>query len=213
MSEAKQVPLIERLRSVPSKAVLRIDTPVAPFVSETRSIPVGPLCHEAADTLSRPTSDEARDALAELVATFIGKRDAAYCRYIGDLRKSECLGWKQKIKSGQFGEAELKTHTLAAERLGLHRAFAAALEDVQSVLAAPAQAESHPAAPQGDDTQRMDFIEQRCVELLPEYEGPWSAYVYEDGDVATIKTEGKTAREAIDAARSAHLGLVVKEKK
>ncbi len=44
-------PLVEQLRSVPRDAVLRIDTPNALGCMDTRSIPLGRLCHEAADAL------------------------------------------------------------------------------------------------------------------------------------------------------------------
>lgn len=47
-SLAKAVPLAEELRSVPVDAKLRIDTPNALGCMDTRSIPVGRLCHEAA---------------------------------------------------------------------------------------------------------------------------------------------------------------------
>ena len=52
--------------------------------------------------------------------------DRAYCQYIEQLRRNECLGWEQKVKSGRFGEAELLAHTRAAEFLGRHRALAEA---------------------------------------------------------------------------------------
>jgi hypothetical protein len=51
-SQANAVPLVERLRSVPSYAVLRMDTPNALGCMDTRSIPVGRLCHEAAEALT-----------------------------------------------------------------------------------------------------------------------------------------------------------------
>jgi hypothetical protein len=47
-SHAVEVPLVELLRSVPHDAVLRIDTPNALGCMDTRSIPVGRLCHAAA---------------------------------------------------------------------------------------------------------------------------------------------------------------------
>lgn len=50
------VPLAEQLRSVPQDAVLRIDTPNALGCMDTRSIPVGRLCHEAADALGMPVA-------------------------------------------------------------------------------------------------------------------------------------------------------------
>jgi hypothetical protein len=48
-NHATAVPLVEQLRSIPRDAVLRIDTPNALGCMDTRSIPVGRLCHEAAD--------------------------------------------------------------------------------------------------------------------------------------------------------------------
>jgi hypothetical protein len=56
-SAAVAVPLAEQLRSVPRDAVLRIDTPNALGV-DTRSIPVGRLCHEAADALGVRANSE-----------------------------------------------------------------------------------------------------------------------------------------------------------
>lgn len=54
---AALVPLTEQLRSVPLDAVLCIDTPNALGV-DTRSIPVGRLCHEAADALGVQKGDK-----------------------------------------------------------------------------------------------------------------------------------------------------------
>lgn len=45
---ASAVPLSEQLRSVPVDAKLRIDTPNALGCMDTRSIPVGVFCHDAA---------------------------------------------------------------------------------------------------------------------------------------------------------------------
>jgi hypothetical protein len=62
---------------------------------------------------------------------FRERGDRAYCDYIVKLQKPECLGWEQKIKSGQFGEAELRAHERAAEQLGWHRAFYVAAELIE----------------------------------------------------------------------------------
>lgn len=59
--QAVAVPLIEQLRSVPQDAVLRIDTPNALGCMDTRSIPVGRLCHEAADSLGVALPDGAKN--------------------------------------------------------------------------------------------------------------------------------------------------------
>lgn len=56
-----------------------------------------------------------------------GLSDRAYCQYIEQMRRHECLGWEQKVKDRRFGEAELKAHTKAGEFLGRHRAFSEAV--------------------------------------------------------------------------------------
>ena len=61
------VSLYEQLRSVPEDAILKIDTP-NPLGVDTRSIPVGAMCHEAAAEVERlaaqaaPTERDAKDA-------------------------------------------------------------------------------------------------------------------------------------------------------
>ncbi len=54
------------------------------------------------------------------------KSDKAYCDYIDQMRRPECLGYEHKLKNGSFGKAELDAHTHAGELLGRHRAFAEA---------------------------------------------------------------------------------------
>jgi hypothetical protein len=79
-----------------------------------------------------------RDVLAhleQLRSSLQGQSDAAYIRYVETLRRDECLGWEAKVKGRKFGEPELKAHTLAAELLGMHRAFAAAVADVRAAIA------------------------------------------------------------------------------
>lgn len=61
------------------------------------------------------------DAKVEEIAQ---KSDNAYCDYVAQMRKPECLGYEQKLKDGTFGKAELDAHTRAGELLGRHRAFA-----------------------------------------------------------------------------------------
>lgn len=62
------VPLAEQLRSVPQDAVLRIDTPNALGCMDTRSIPVGRLCHEAADAMARGVADQEHTGRVEAPA-------------------------------------------------------------------------------------------------------------------------------------------------
>lgn len=62
------------------------------------------------------------------------RADNAYCEYIEQLRRDECLGWEIKIERGKFGEAELKAHCSAAEKLGRHRALHEAANMLDEVL-------------------------------------------------------------------------------
>ena len=73
------VPLMKQLRSVPADAVLRIETPNALGCMDTRSIPVGRLCHEAADALGVEMDAEAQP------------NDYWYWRYHATLRELRAL--------------------------------------------------------------------------------------------------------------------------
>jgi len=65
----------------------------------------------------------AHETPASLPAQMRAKGDDAYCAYIEQMRKPECLGWEAKVKSGQFGVAELTAHTKAAELFGIHKGY------------------------------------------------------------------------------------------
>ncbi len=78
---------------------------------------------------------DVRKTLEALRADLQGKSNDAYVRYIHALRRDECLGWEFKVEHHEFGEPELKAHTTAAEYLGMHRAFAAAVADVVAAIA------------------------------------------------------------------------------
>jgi len=75
------------------------------------------------DALGRAAIAGVKFALAELAKRLQTRADNAYCDYIGQLRRDECLGWEIKVERGKFGEAELKAHCAAAEKLGRHRAL------------------------------------------------------------------------------------------
>lgn len=62
------------------------------------------------------------------------RADNAYCDYIGLCRRDECLGWEAKVEKGLFGDAELKAHKDAAERLGRHRALQEAVNLLHELL-------------------------------------------------------------------------------
>lgn len=63
-------------------------------------------------------------------------------------------------------------------------------------------AATQPAA-QGMDAKRLDFIENNSVSLEPEWEGPWTAMVYREHESPSVIVDGKTPRQAIDAAMAA----------
>ncbi len=54
---------------------------------------------------------------------FRAMSEHAYCAYIDQLRRPTCLGWEQKVKSGQFGQDNLESFQRAAEWLGRHKAM------------------------------------------------------------------------------------------
>ena len=73
-------------------------------------------------------------ALTDVLERMRARADNAYCDYIGQLRRDECLGWEIKVERGKFGEAELKAHCAAAEKLGRHRALHEAANMLAEVL-------------------------------------------------------------------------------
>ncbi|MBI2750855.1 MAG: hypothetical protein HYX43_16425 [Burkholderiales bacterium] len=100
----------------------------------TRREGEGPALRQLLDAMQRELASFAANAGSEpvesnrpsLESVFRGLSDRAYCNYIEQMRRNECLGWEHKVKHGMFGEAELKAHTLAGRLLGRHHAFAEA---------------------------------------------------------------------------------------
>lgn len=73
--------------------------------------------------------------LKKIEANLVAASDSAYCAYIHQLQQTECLGWEQKVRSGNFGKSELDAHSKAGEWLGNHRAFLLALRIIKDALA------------------------------------------------------------------------------
>ena len=82
------------------------------------------------DNSASPLDITVRGLLERLQA----RADNAYCDYIGQLRRDECLGWEIKVERGKFGEAELKAHCAAAEKLGRHLALYEAAKMLEEAL-------------------------------------------------------------------------------
>lgn len=74
------------------------------------------------------------DDLTDVLETMRARADIAYCTYISQLRRNECLGWEIKVERRKFGDAELKAHCAAAEALGRHRAFHEAANMLEKAL-------------------------------------------------------------------------------
>jgi hypothetical protein len=79
--------------------------------------------------------------LTDVLERMRARADNAYCDYIGQLRRDECLGWEIKVERGKFGEAEMKAHCAAAEKLGRHRA----LHEAANMLAEVLRLTRHPS--------------------------------------------------------------------
>ena len=75
------------------------------------------------------------DKLKDLLRILNARADNTYCDYIGLCRRDECLGWEAKVEKLAFGDAELKAHKDAAERLGQHRALQEAANMIFKLLA------------------------------------------------------------------------------
>ena len=58
-----------------------------------------------------------------------GRADRAYCNYIDQMRRDECLGESAKFSNDKFGPKELAAHRNAAELLGAHKALYAILNE------------------------------------------------------------------------------------
>lgn len=59
---------------------------------------------------------------------------------------------------------------------------------------------------QTDDSALLDAMERRRIAVVPEYEGPWDAEVYNDEGEPIHAGSGTTPREAIRAAIAAAKG-------
>jgi len=98
---------------------------------------------DAVMNMQEPTQndDGGASALTDVLERMRARADNAYFDYIGQLRRDECLGWEIKVELGKFGEAELKAHCAAAEKLGRHRALHEAANMLAKVLRSNKQKE------------------------------------------------------------------------
>jgi len=128
--------------------------------------------------LSRPA------ASAEVVNTLRAVAVRYYCQYVDKMGSDACLGWEQKVKTGQFNEDNLKAHQEAHRLLGKHQGINHALSTL------PAQ----PRTPtiKTDNTQAL----YNALERIKRLEAQLSSALH-DRDVA----EKNHARIAADNMR------------
>lgn len=96
-------------------------------------------------TSTTPTG--AASALTDVLERMRARADNAYCDYIGQLRRDECLGWEIKVERGNFGEPEMKAHCAAAEKLGRHRALHEAADMLAEALRSNAEITGRASGP------------------------------------------------------------------
>lgn len=60
--------------------------------------------------------------------------DNAYCDYISQSGRPECLGWEVKVERDTFGWPELEAHTRRGELLGRNRALYEAAKLIEEEL-------------------------------------------------------------------------------
>ena len=69
--------------------------------------------------------------MSDLEKALIAYADQSYCLGIEALRQEGCLGWEQKVKSGEFGQAEMDAHKRADRHFGAHFGIYAALRAIR----------------------------------------------------------------------------------
>lgn len=88
---------------------------------------------------------DCNNLLWNLINRIQAKADNAYTEYIALCRLDACLGWEIKVEKGIFGDAELKAHKDAAEKLGRHRALQEAvnlLDEARQILKAATESKN-----------------------------------------------------------------------
>ncbi|WP_322737123.1 hypothetical protein [Delftia tsuruhatensis] len=79
----------------------------------------------------------------------------------------------------------------------------AVLEKLGAPWPGPAAAPAAPAVDATSDTALLDAMQRHRIALVPEFEGPWDAEIYDDDAEARHIASGNTPREALRAAIAA----------
>ena len=67
--------------------------------------------------------------------------------------------------------------------------------------------------PMTEDAALLGFMAEHRVGVMPEHEGPWCAYRYDDEPQFVVEAEGDTPRDALRALFNAHHGITAQPKK
>jgi hypothetical protein len=65
--------------------------------------------------------------MSKITEVLKSRSDNAYCDFIAQMKRDECLGPEEKIRIGKFGNEELRAHCAGHNLLGRHQAFTEAL--------------------------------------------------------------------------------------
>ncbi len=65
--------------------------------------------------------------MSKITEVLKSRSDNAYCDFIAQMRRDECLGLEEKVRTGKFEHEELKAHCAGHNLLGRHQAFTEAL--------------------------------------------------------------------------------------
>ncbi|RKL15109.1 hypothetical protein BFJ72_g15358, partial [Fusarium proliferatum] len=123
--------------------------------------------------------------------------DAAYCALQYVEHALAAIANREELADGAF--QPMDSIGKASKRAK------AALARLQSV-AHHFSAAAAPAAPAGDatsDTALLDAMQRHRIALVPEFEGPWDAEIFNDEAEAHPIASGNTPREALRAAIAA----------
>lgn len=135
---------------------------------------------QAARAVARPEHDEAVNEVMELVGSAMDS----------SMKAGELLLDSHEKFNAQFASAKSLKNLVESKLRAV----------LVNVPAPQAQADAR------DDSALLDAIERQRIAVVPEYEGPWDAEIYNDEGQPNHRGTGSTPREAIRAAIAAAKG-------
>lgn len=178
LSDARQVPLIERLKAVPRAARYQINIP-NPLGMDTENFSVGELCHEAAALLAQ--RDQGGEAVAETVD-------------VADRYAHQLAMWLELILFDYGG----KYYNGALDALGKYRAEMNAIHEQESpthmgepVIPAPKEAPAQSERERFEAWAVTQNMRPHHKDVNGEYVDPWPALAWEAWQAALSAPTGE----------------------